>query len=53
MLLDLEASCLALMGTDYMRETVTFEELYQCIGTVCVCVCVCVFACKKGDGKFD
>ena len=39
MLLDLEASCFAFVGSDDVRETVTFQELYQRISTVCVCVC--------------
>ena len=34
MLLDLEASCLALVSTDDVRETVALQELHQCVGTV-------------------
>ena len=33
MLLDLEASCLALMSTDDVRQTVTLQELHQRVGT--------------------
>ena len=33
MLLDLEASCLALVSTDDVRETVALQELHQCVGT--------------------
>ena len=33
MLLDLEASCLALMSTNDVRETVALQELYQRVGT--------------------
>lgn len=39
LLLDLEASWLALVSTDHMRQSVTLQELYQCIGTV------------RGEGK--